>query len=64
VHTSAVSAPPPPSNPWMSACPSCKSPDIIQTHEQLGEYLFFCPACEHSWSVRAGTLPKKSAQRT
>ena len=42
------------------ACPSCHSKNTIRTHEQLGEQLFFCANCEHTWSIRAGKTPPKN----
>jgi transposase-like protein len=44
----------------LPACPSCHSKKTIRTHEQLGEQLFFCANCEHTWSIRAGKTPAKS----
>jgi transposase-like protein len=41
-------------------CPSCRSKNTIRTHEQLGEQLFFCADCEHTWSIRKGKTPAKS----
>jgi transposase-like protein len=41
-------------------CPSCHSKNTIRTHEQLGEQLFFCAHCEHTWSIRKGKTPAKS----
>jgi transcription elongation factor Elf1 len=35
----------------LPACPSCHSRKTIRTHEQLGEQLFFCAKCEHTWKV-------------
>ena len=32
----------------------------IRTHEQLGEQLFFCANCEHTWSIREGKTPAKN----
>jgi transposase-like protein len=48
------------SSKYLPACPSCHSKKTIRTHEQLGEQLFFCADCEHTWSIRAGKTPAKN----
>ena len=45
-------------------CPACDSKNTIRTHEQLGEKLFFCPNCEHTWSIREGKTPAKKRKLT
>ena len=46
--------------PELPSCPNCKASQTIRTHEQLGEELFFCPECEHTWSIRPGKPPRVS----
>jgi len=43
--------------PGPPKCPSCQSSDVVRTHEQMGEQLYFCPNCEKTWGVRPG-VPK------
>jgi hypothetical protein len=38
-------------------CPRCRSTSTIQTFEHLGERVFFCAECEHSWGVYPGVVP-------
>src|SRR5690348_7736673 len=40
-------------------CPSCRSTNTVRTNEHLGEQMFFCVACEHSWSVLPETPSPK-----
>src|SRR4051812_25304522 len=45
------SAEPTPNGP---ACPSCQSTETVHTMHHMGENMFFCPKCEHSWWHRQG----------
>ena len=45
------------------ACPSCRSTETVQTSDHLDEKLFFCAACEHTWSTRLGAIPKKTKEK-
>lgn len=44
-------------------CPSCKSNRTVKTFEHLGEELFFCARCEHTWSVKLGKRDKTSKRQ-
>lgn len=63
VHTGLAMHPPssPKSNP---PCPSCKSENTIETAQHFGERLYFCVACQASWSSIDGPMNKKSNKQT
>jgi ribosomal protein S27E len=39
-------------------CPNCRSPQAVVAAANFGEFLCFCPACEHVWDCDAALVDK------
>ena len=39
-----------------STCPKCRSPKAVVAAAHYGEFLCFCPACEHVWDCDAALI--------
>jgi len=43
-------------------CPKCQSDATVHTYERFSEHFFYCPDCDHHWSVVKSSFPKIDPQ--